>query len=469
MSWTVEGRSYHNYEEYQRAQAESERARTVRTAQELAAANDRLQQEIRADRGRMDDVRDSVEQQMEISRRIQANVQAVERNQARLQSVILQNERRMRESLTSLEKEITDQDGKLHGVQVDLGTLRQRHQTHVAQVQRELSDVRTRMEQGLAEAEHQRRLAEERVKASIDAVDQKVERDRLERSRAVADRLTLASSELEAATAILGRIEPTLQPLDLSGKLQEVRPEVAAGRLLIAQGNASAALATCTLARSNAESLEHEARTRHVDMEAARYDADRRMTWIDQTVDAGASADLRACYKTEARMVRATIDAARSRLEGRYRNYRLLDIERREDAELLERLEHEILDMVASAPGIADAARKRAQQLEEVVEALEKVYGESGAADQRFAIADDPKSELVADIAFGSSTVRLRLSLDGTMLLDGYGHGSNSECATAAHRVIQALQNRAVVQNARTENAGPPRASALDTPLKATK
>jgi hypothetical protein len=210
----------------------------------------------------------------------------------------------------------------------------------------------------------------------------------------------------------------------------------------------SAALGAADMVRADAQSLEQEACARRIEIDAARADAEGRLARLAARLGESAPEDLRDCYPVELERLREALAAARQCLPGRYRDYRMLPVERREDEDLLNELENEALEMTASAGVVAEAAERRRDEVDDLLSRLEDVYGGVTSAEQSFAVAGDPKSDLIVDTTFGSSKVRLRLGLDGAVSLDAYGHGSGAECAAAAQRVLERLNDGTAVGRA---------------------
>jgi len=465
MSWTFEGKRYYSYSEYQRAQAEAERRKAAQAAADMAAEDRRLRKEIDRDRAEMDRVANDLVRQMELTRRVETNVRALERSQQRLEGAVEQAGSRMREGLAKLERELSGQGNTLHGVQVDVEELRRNHREQVEELHRSVESARTEMRGGLERAERQRHEAEEAIRQAVREVDRKVESDRETRARGEADQAALAAADVEAAAAALSGGEIDAQPLSLAAEVQQVRSRLASARDLLARGQTSAALGACNLVRADAQSLEREACGRRIEIAAARADVEGRLVRIERRVGESASADLRDCYPAELKRLRESLEATRGRLPGRYRDYRMLSVERREDDDLLNELEGEAIEITASAGVVAEAAERRRDQVDGLLTRLEEVYGGVTSAEQSFAVAGDPKSDLIVDAVFGSSKVRLRLGLDGSVSIDGYGHGSGAECAAAAQRVLERLNDgiavgRATVERTARDQAVDPGANA---------
>lgn len=466
MSWTFEGKRYYSYREYLRAQAEAERRKAAQAAADMATEDRRLREEIDRDRAEMERVANDLVRQMELGRRIETNVRALERSQQRLEGAVERAGHRMREGLAKLERELSDQGNTLHGVQVDVEQLRRNHREQVAELQRSVESTRTEMRGGLKRAERQRREAEEAIRQTVREVDRKVESDRETRARSEADQAALAAADAEATAAALSRGEIDAQPLGLAAEVQQVRSRLASARDLLARGQTSAALGACNLARADAQSLERESCARRIEIAAARADVEGRLARIEGRVGESAPADLRDCYPMELKRLRESLEAIRGRLPGRYRDYRMLPVEQREDNDLLNQLEGQAIEMTASAGVAAEAAERRRDQVDGLLTRLEEVYGGVTSAEQSFAVADDPKSDLIVDSVFGSSKVRLRMGLDGSVSLDGYGHGSAAECAAAAQRVLEQLNDGIAVGRATIE--GNARDQAVDPGAEAT-
>jgi len=453
MSWTFEGKRYTSYSDYQRARAEAERRKAAQAAADLAEQGRHLREEIDRDRAEMDRVAHDLVRQMELGRRIETNVRALERSQQRLEGAVEQAGRRMREGLAKLEREISSQGDTLHGVQVDVEQLRRDHGEQMRELQRSVEGARAQMRGGLDRAEQQRREAEEAIRRSLREVDRKVEDDREARASREADRASLAATDMDAAAGALSRSEADAQPLGLAAEAQQVRSRLASARDLLARGQTSAALGAGNLARADAHSLEQQACARRIEIAAARAEVEDRLARVEERVGESAPADLRDCYPVERKRLRDSIEAARGRLAGRYRDYRLLPVERREDDDLLSEIEGEAIEMAASAGVVAESAERRRDQVDGLLARLEEVYGGITSAEQSFAVAGDPKSDLIVDTVFGSSKVRLRMGLDGSVSLDGYGHGSGADCEAAAQRVLERLKDGVAVGRATVEHA----------------
>jgi chromosome segregation ATPase len=453
MSWYVEGRLYHNQAEYQAAFARAEQRKVQRIADSLAAENRQLQNTIARDRTALDSVRDDVQKQMEISRRIQSNVNSLERNQQRVERALQESESRLQAGLAELEREVQSQAGRIHNVEVGIDELRSDHAKHLQDMREGFSTVRDEMRQGLGEAERKRKETEQILKSSLDELAKKVEDERQKRARQEADELALGRAEVDEARAALAGVDSKAESLALAGDLQQIRARLSAAETLLAQKNAGSALAVCTLARADADSLVHETRARRVELEETRAEVSRRLTAILDRVGAGANTDLKDCYGLECRRVEGMATEAKERLATRYRSYRLLPTEQHEDEQLLAQLETEAIEMAAATPLVVESATKRVAQVDIVLSTLEETYGQVTAVEQCFARAEDPKSDLILDATFGSSVVRATLGLDGGISVDAYGHSSASACGAAAQHILEKLERRMTVRELKTENS----------------
>jgi chromosome segregation ATPase len=446
MSNTASGNTTMNPWERQVNLAQQELRRANRVTETLKSENRQLQSRIERDRRELDNVRDDIEKQMEISRRIQNDLSSIERNQQRLDETMRETAERQAKHFAEIEEDAREMTR-------DLSQLREAHQRHVAEVKQTFETARREMQEGLARAEEDRRKTEARLKESIDELARKAEEERQNRQKKAANQLADAQGEIAHGTAIVQRLEKQLQPLNLEEDLQSARKHLHDAAALAARSESEAALALANVARSSAESLAHRVRERRAEMSDARVGVESRIASLERRLGPEAAAEMKDCFPLECRRVSSEAAALAARVPKRYENYRMLHIEKTEDAAVLDRLEKEVLEMDAAAATLADAIGRRVQRADDVVVVLEKIHGQATSIADSFSRPGDPKSDLVLDAVFGTTKARIRFSINGDFFLDEYGHGSASECAAAAQHVLAALKEKVHVRQSNSEGA----------------
>jgi chromosome segregation ATPase len=474
MSWHFEGRTYHNFSEYLTAIAAASRRHAATGVEEVRSENRRISEAIQRDRKQLDSLRGDVKAQMEATERIRSNVRSVERNQQRMNQMLQETERRMQSGFAEIEREFQGQHAAIHGVEANVADLRAQQQQHVEQVRQDFLTAQAEVAQQMEQARRQQRESEERLQGEIREVDLKVEHDRAERARRAKDQLALIDTEITEAAAALARVQEKVEGLSLGGDLHQVENRLRVARTLLAQQDTSAALSTTMLAHADATSLEREATRREIELTAFQKEVERRAHWIETTLGPEATEAMQECFRLEIEEVLQELAASKERSWSPGMSYSSFAHMRDLTNEALSKLEARTLEIVSSAPLVAEAAIERVEKVEAQIAAMEKIYGRLTEMQNSYARPLDIKSDLLMQLRFGSSRVELRAGLDARMSIDGFNYGSAAACATAAGQMMESLSNGFVVSQQQVDSHDrtqplPPREDSLGSAKRATK
>lgn len=454
MSWTVGGRMYHDYAEYQAAlqrQREQEANRTVEHLQErarnLAVENARLEQSLGGLQG-------DIAQIQAVNRRMEANVSELGRIASEQQAALTDFERRSAEEFAAVRREaeqgIRHLEGEIGRVTVDVDKLRAEHEDHVQRVCERFRAVRAEMDQRLAEAERRRAQTEKVLRSEIEAVDAKVEADRRTRLETFNSEMDRARESVRLAESLLQDVEQRLTGLDLDMQAQGVRDQLDQARQQLTRGEAPSALASSALAFASARTLRTGATMRRTDLEQARQSVVERSGRVVDMLER--DADAKAFFEREVSLLSRIVEQIRREASEGYRLHRRLPVEEDRHERLLTGIEDQARQMAVLAPVLKEAATRRGGMVGPILEALTETYGALSASEARLADAADQKSDVVIDCDFGGQKVAVRVSLDGRLFVDGWGHATASECGAKGTAAFRALARKVLPQEKQVES-----------------
>src|SRR6185295_9991324 len=146
MSWSVNGRVYHNFEEYQRALAAFERQQSRNSLARASEEVQRHQSRIGQLQAELATAHGSIERQIEINQRIQTEVQGIAREQSRLEAMQREAEARLSAGLADARRAIQSNQEQVRRLEAD-------HARNVAETRAMFDETRREMAAGFAEAE----------------------------------------------------------------------------------------------------------------------------------------------------------------------------------------------------------------------------------------------------------------------------------------------------------------------------
>jgi hypothetical protein len=442
MSWTVDGRMYHDWAAYQRARARSNKRRASRAGSRARETERRLQAQIQKNDAELSRVRGDVAAQTRLNAEIRRDVGALQRNQRRLDHARLRLESDMESQFAQARQHFAQQEQAIETMQSD-------HASHVASVQQQFSRVKDELAQGLAQAERRRLEGEERLQGAIRDVSARVDAERearLATARTQRDRAERLLKELEVEQSQIDPAEATR--LGMRDRVQGVLETHRGARTLLAQGDQVAALARAMGGVGELRTLRQELLARTQDIVVARDDARARAGRLAERVR---SEPIAQWFGTEVELARQVLTRVKNEINAGYRDHASLPVQIDRHNRWLEALETEVDGWDVAAPQLADLASDRNEQIVGVVMALKRAYGPVARTHQRLVDSRDPKSGVVLQLDFGGPRVDVHAGLDGRLQVDGYGHDSNRTCAARGQRSARELAGSMSVDNARQE------------------
>ncbi len=443
MSWTVDGHTYHDYNEYQRALERGNSSRARAEADTARREAQRLQSRIRDREQELARSRDDLRQQIAINAAIQQDVTALQRVQNRLERA----QQRMERDVT---RQFTEVRAHLAENRAELARLDERQKAHAAEVRRQFEEARVELARGLDEAERRRQQTEERLSGRIREVDAKVDADRKARAEKEASRRARAEQAAVFAERELGLHVNSVGPLGLEASLKGIQSKIGAARTLLQQGDESAALALASTSDVEARHLGWEVEHRRATLNARRDSAIERADRVKRDLDESL---VQALFMREREQALLVCDRVAEQARTGYERYDRAEVEAARHEQILARLEEETSIMAAAAPSLADLARDRTERAKALIGHLRGIYGPLSDVRQRQAVEGDRKSAMIVECEFGRARVDLHLQIDGTYTLDGYGHDSNATCASQGTAVAEVVGRAMTVEARHTDTA----------------
>lgn len=455
MSWTVDGRTYHDYSEYLAAQERQSAREAEEQARSARAAADRHQRRVREQEAELTKTRDDLARQRRVNEQMHQEARSLEREQQQLAQAQARFERESNVRLGEIR-------AHLQGTDARLAAAEEEHRKHIEATQRAFSQAREALKAGLEEAERRRQAAEQQLNAAIAKVNAKVEADRQDRLRRQTSDLDQARMQIAMVEEVLGQLAGGLKAVNLEEDEKGIRFILQSAQMYLQQGKAETALASAESAFNEARALIYKSEKRRAELAAvATAIADR----LEALRDIVKAEPLDKYFKGEKVALVNNLDRIAARLPRRYQQYNRMEDDLREDERVIGKLEEEARAMVAMCANLADQYVERRQRVTQLARKIGETYG--GGADVRAQLTDpqDLKSPLIVNCVFdGGAKVRIEAGIDGELKIDGVGHQTQANCDRRAAEVVQMLRSEMSVTNQRTlagnPNALPERAQA---------
>lgn len=422
MSWTVEGREYHNWDRYQEAlrrrdqrQAEARAARAQREAQ-------RLRERLSNQRKQLEEAQNNIREQQKINARIDKTVQSMRRNQERLQQA--------QENLSS-----------------QMDDMRTTHREHVESVERQFQEVQEELhaeiQQESQRAARERAALETKLTKEINSVDTKVEdlrkqiRDKERLDREIAE-ITIAETE-----AMLNREQDMIMKMKLDNELRTAKERIGSLQDSLAKNLPGLGI-TAKQIQVEVNGLVNKAYEIEAEMEAFRESAQFRINQCkadleDQLVD--------EFYSVEKRQFLHRIQQLEQSVQESYSNPSRREIEAVEHEKQLKQAEHIVDSISAEKQNTLDLHESRILAFKERIPFLQKHFGMNiEEPNIRMEDPEDKKSALLVTYKTHDRTIEYRLNLDGSFYMDGHGYSSNSACQSSGRQAINAIRQNSIVE-----------------------
>ena len=437
MSWTVDGRTYHDSTEYQAAlQRKSAREASDRAGQAHAEVQ-RYAQRLREQQAELDAARGDLARQQRVNEQMHQDVRGLRREQHQLAEI----QQRFEQESNARLQEVR---ANLAGVGTRLAAAQREHERHVAETRRAFAQTEQALKSGLAEAEQRRRETDQRLTAAVQEVERKIELDRQQRLQRQQSALDEAREQIAMVEEVLAQVQPELKPLNLEGDDHSVRAGLQQARIMHQQGRASPALAQASGAFAEARTLVYNSQKRRAEMSAASAGIADRVQAVRQLTDSG---QLDKYFKAEKAELLSQLDRVAGRLPQRYQQYSRMEDDLREDERILGAQEEQVRAMIAMCSTIADQIADRKERVTTLVNMIAGLYGGGADVKPRLAVADDPKSNLIVDCTFsGGETARIDADLDSRIAINAVGHSTQSDCEERMNGVLKLLQGQISVE-----------------------
>lgn len=443
MSYTVGGRTYHNYSDYQRALNGQNSDQAQQRISNLQSDVSRLQSSIHTRERELDEARGDLQRQIQVNQNLQSDVGELRRVQQRLNEEQRDMERRMEDQFRGIRDEIGE-------TQENIEELERIHNEHVAQVQQRFEDARRDMERDFQKAEQERQRLETRVNQRIKEVDQKVEADRQARLAKEADQLSRARLHLDLVEEELQKQQAECERLNLEADAKEIEMMVNQARSLAERGDTSAALANGNIAFAKTQALVNNVHRLDAKLKAHKEVAQRRVRELQEEIQDG---KFKKFFPHAHERLSRVLERVESRVGTDYQKYEPFTVEQDRNESSLNDLESQIHRMKNSIPSMEDHALERKDRARKLVFAVSQVYGRPTHISERFATKDDPKSDLIVECSFGNRKINVHVGLDGTYTLDGFGHDGNETCGRMANGIARQLAEQSMVTNTEVDAA----------------
>jgi chromosome segregation ATPase len=441
MSWTVDGRMYHDYGDYQAArQRKAEREATSNAAQARAEMA-RYRKRLRASEAELTQAQGDIARQRNINEQMHQDLRGMQRQQRQLAEAQARFERESNARLKEIRADLADMDEQLAEVE-------KAHQAHVEATRRAFEEANQALQAGLAEAEQRRRQTEQRLTAAVQEVDRKVEHDRRQRLQRQRDDLDQAGEQIKMVEEVLDRVGGALKRLNLEEDEHSARMTLQSAQGFLRQEKASPALTKAESAFVEARSLVYKSQKRSAELSAAASAVADRIADIHELVK---FEKLDTYFKGEKSELLRHLSQFADRLPRHYQQYSRHEDDLRDDERILGKLEEEARGMVAMCAMLEDQIAERRKRVTAIVRKIADNYG--GTADINPALSDpnDVKSALIVNCVFdGGEKVRIEAGIDGEVHIDGAGHRTQDACNRRSAELVQSLTGEIGLTDHRT-------------------
>lgn len=449
MSWTVNGREYHDYDEYQRALRDTEQNRAQQRVADLERRLNQERQEYNNLQGRLNQInqnlqgqldgaqRSITEQRQHIAEQQRIQVQMDQRMQGmqRLQGEMQREQVNIRNDLERGFRQVQEQFGVL---QADI---EHEMQTMQAEIDREFSRLEQDMQAGFQQAARERQEMDQRLTQNI----QKVQKNFENYAQAQMQRESTQMSQTEVNARLADEIlmqysESRLSRAGLWTESQQIRQL----RMQIAASSHApqTALAHSGTMLAQAQTLEMSLFRREAELDTVKEMLINRLSVIENRIQNDKR--IQYYFSQEVTLALDKITRLKQMIENSYEKYAALDTQLQHDENNLMVLENTINDMVVMAPIIEGMDNQRNTLAKNIIRAsTDAGYGFlSNKVQPQYADPNDKKSNITLDLDFNGPRIRMNLPLDPFVgfSLDSYGFGSNTECTSAAAPLLKQLQ-----------------------------
>lgn len=457
MSWTVDGRMYHDYNEYLAALQRKEANEAIALAAQARGEIARHQQRLRRQQAELEQAQGDLARQRRINEQMHQDVRGLQREQ-----------RQLAEAQHRFEQESNARLGEIREDLRDMGTqlaeAEEQHRRHVEATQQAFEQANEALRAGLAEAERQRQETERRLRAVVDAVDRKVEADRQARLRRQQNDLDQAREQIAMVEEVLNQFGDTLRPLNLEDDAQSIRMTLQSARTLLRQGKASPSLAQAESGFAEVRALGYKSEKRRAELVAASAAIADRVAAIRELA---AAERVDRYFKQEKAELIGLLASVADGLSRHYQQYSRLEHDLRDDERILDKLENEARAMVAMCPTLEDQVAERRKRVTALVRKIADRYGGGAEVKPELSDPDDLKSPLLVNCVFsGGEKVRIEAGIDGEVRIDGAGHSTQDACEERAYDIVESLRREIGVTDHHTLAGNPSDLPARTTAAK---
>jgi myosin heavy subunit len=442
--FTFRGQRYATLEEAERArreyEAQEEAAKARRALERVSELGSALQQrereleavrrEAARERENREALNKALAREREITQGMQQDLGEMQRIQARLERDQEQARERAEQALRETRERFKGQEARIAQAEKD-------HADHVRQVEKTFAVQRQEIQKAQDQSDAAVRKAEEAMRET----ERKFEEERVRRVNQAAGAMAQAKTYVQMAREIQERVRPEVARLDLEGYWNSVETAVKGVDLDLPGEPGPEHGANLAIAKSaflQATTLERVAAERSAALEAARKAAVDALDYAERQL---ADPSIQEVFKQEKAAVQRKMAEFRGDMARRFGTHAAWQAKAEESQEFIEAVHSAALRMIAEAPTIKAKLQSRDKYVVNKVRELKSRLGACNASEERFARADDPKSEHVLDLQFGGTKVEVVTDLEGNCVVHGFGHHSASECDNQGRRVLEALSS----------------------------
>ncbi len=438
MSYTVDGRTYHDWDEYQRAQNRYNARLAQERAQQAEREVQRYQNRIREQQIKLDQARGDLKEQQKINQQIRADVSAMQQEQQRFAQAQREFEGKATEQMNQMQSELSE-------TQEQLDQAEKLHNEFVQETRKTFEETDAQIKAGLENAEKQLEASEERLKTEINTVNDKLDKDIQQRLETKQGQLDQAGELLKMTEEVLDKLQSELMSLNLEEISQSTKVAVQQARVLVQQGMAEAALAQASGAFTEARNLQYLSQKRSSELEVIKSTLRDRIDYLKEQLN---NEGLERCFAVERAEMLSIINNFDQRLQTRYQQYSRKEIFLDNDSRILNALEEEASIMLASVKNVDEQYEIRSNKATRAIENLARVYGGVPQYEGRLADENDIKSPLIVDCKLaGGVEVNFVALLNGDINFQAVAHDSQSSCERAAIAVANSFKDNMQVNH----------------------
>ena len=425
----------------ERDRNQREESRLRNTTQSLQNELGSLQSQFSQTVSDLRNAQGNYERQRELNQSLQiqiTNMEALQRRSLQKQEQLMRETNRafgqIRSHIAATDANLTDLD--------------RRHESHVANVQREFEATRNQIETGLSQAKTERAALQQ----NIDRIDREREQERQAVIQEKTDKLERARAVVRVVRSGIAPLGDRLETTCLRGHFDSVVRQLELADRLIEEDNAHAAEVAALNANATFLTVEKEHYQRVSELVAAKKATNVEIARLEQQLskvmllpsewDASGEKERRRLedyYPKACRQIKLDLADAKHRLASAFSEYdeykddmRLFEERLKPDVELMR-------DLMIGVRAAHVCHKKRIERIAKIVSSLNAKFGaQTQEMKHEYGDKDDPKSDLIVEACYSGGRFRIHLPFAEGFHVEAYSMATNELSDQLGNELLEA-------------------------------